>query len=93
MMSAYHLDGRALVLTHYCVARNQPTLRAERFNAATSEMQFEFLRATNLATPDAGHMRRAKYRVIDRNAFVAEWEFFDKGVKTLTEIESFTRVQ
>ena len=93
MMNAYHLDGQDLVLTHYCVARNQPTLRAERFDAATSEMQFEFLRATNLVTLDAGHMRRAKYRVIDRNTFVTEWEFFDKGIKTLTEVESFTRVK
>src|SRR5262245_44288821 len=26
MMTAYHLDGNALVLTHYCIADNQPTL-------------------------------------------------------------------
>ncbi|HJR60416.1 MAG TPA: hypothetical protein VJ813_13475 [Vicinamibacterales bacterium] len=93
MMSAYHLDGQDLLLTHYCIARNQPTLRADRFDAAARELQFEFLRATNLTTPDAGHMRRAKYRVIDGDNFVTEWEFFDRGVKTTTEVESFTRVK
>ena len=93
MMSAYHLDGQDLLLTHYCIAGNHPTLRAERFDAATRELQFEFLRATNLTTPDAGHMRRAKYRVTDPDNFVTEWEFFNKGVKTMTEVESFTRVK
>jgi hypothetical protein len=29
MVSAYHLDGEDLLLTHYCIANNQPTLRAQ----------------------------------------------------------------
>ena len=65
MATAYHLDGADLVLTHYCMANNQPVLRAERFDAAAKEIQFEFVRAGNLATPNAGHMRRAKYRLVD----------------------------
>jgi hypothetical protein len=35
MVTAYHLDGQDLVLTHYCIAKNQPTLKAERFDTAT----------------------------------------------------------
>ena len=93
MVTAYHLDGSALVLTHYCIAKNQPTLRAERFDPAAGEMQFEFVRASNLATPSAGHMRRAKYRIDDRDRFTTEWEFFEKGKKTMTETETFTRVK
>jgi hypothetical protein len=93
MVSAYHLDGRALVLTHYCIARNQPTLKAERFDAKTGEIHFEFLRATNLPTSDSGHMRRALYRIEDANHFTTEWEFFDKGKKTMTEVEKFSRVK
>ncbi len=49
MVSAYHLDGRALILTHYCIAKNQPTLKADRFDTTTGEIQFEFLRGTNMA--------------------------------------------
>jgi hypothetical protein len=93
MMSAYHLDGSDLLLTHYCIANNQPTLRAARFDAAARELQFEFVRATNLASAAAGHMRRAKYRLVDANTFITEWEFFEKGVRTLTEVETFIRVQ
>ena len=81
------------MLTHYCIAKNQPTLRAERFDPAAGEMQFEFVRASNLASPSAGHMRRAKYRIDDRDRFTTEWEFFEKGKKTMTETETFTRVK
>ena len=93
MVSAYHLDGTTLVLTHYCIARNQPTLRADKFDQATGELQFEFLRASNLANESAGHMRRAMYRLDGANAFTTEWEFFQGGKKTMTEVEKFTRVK
>ena len=91
MMTAYHLDGADLVLTHYCIANNQPTLRAERYDAATGDLQFEFLRASNLASPGAGHMRRARYLIKDKDHFVTEWEFFENGTKKMTETEAFTR--
>jgi hypothetical protein len=91
MITAYHLDGAALVLTHYCIANNQPTLRVERFDPAVGEIQFEFVRASNLASPGSGHMRRAKYTLVDPDRFVTEWEFFENGRKTMTEVETFTR--
>ncbi len=93
MMTAYHLDGADLVLTHYCIANNQPTLKAERYDAATGELRFEFVRASNLPSPSAGHMRRALYRVQDKDHFSTEWEFFEGGRKTMTETEVFTRVK
>ena len=93
MTTAYHLDGQDLMLTHYCIAKNQPTLRADRYDAAAGEVQFEFVRASNLPTPDAGHMRRAKYRFEGNNRFTTEWEFFAKGQRTMTEVETFTRVK
>ncbi len=93
MLTAYHLDGPDLVLTHYCIAKNQPTLRAARFDPASGEVQFEFLRASNLSSPSAGHMRRAMYRIGDREHFTTEWEFFEKGKLKMTETETFTRVK
>jgi hypothetical protein len=92
MVTAYHLDGTNLVLTHYCIAGNQPTLAADRFDAATNEMQFEFVRGSNLPTENTGHMRRALYRIDDANHFTTSWEFFKDGKKTMTEVETFTRV-
>jgi hypothetical protein len=92
MVSAYHLDGATLILTHYCIAKNQPTLRADRFDAKTGEIQFEFLRGTNLPNENTGHMRRALYRLEDANLFTTSWEFFQGGKKTMTEMETFTRI-
>jgi len=93
MLTAYHVDGDALVLTHFCIANNQPTLRAARFDAGRDEIQFEFVRATNLASADAGHMRRARYQLIDANHFVTEWEYYENGKLKLTETERFTRAR
>jgi hypothetical protein len=93
MVTAYHLDGPALMLTHYCIAKNQPTLRAERYDPAAGEMQFEFVRASGLPGASAGHMRRAKYRITDRDHFTTEWEFFEKGTLKMTETEAFTRLK
>ncbi len=92
-MAAYHLDGNVLVLTHYCIANNQPVLRAEQFDPATREIQFEFMRAGTLPLPANGHMDRAKYRIVDAAHFVPEWEFFENGAKQMTETETFTRVK
>jgi hypothetical protein len=93
MLTVYHLDGTALALTHYCIAKNQPTLKAERFDPQTGDVQFEFVRASNLASPNAGHMRRALYRLESPNQFTTSWEFFQDGKKTMTETETFTRVK
>ena len=92
MVTAYYLDGATLVLTHYCIAKNQPTLKADRFDAGTGEIQFEFLRGTNMPTERVGHMRRALYRIDDANHFTTSWEFFQDGKNTMTELETFTRV-
>jgi hypothetical protein len=93
MLTVYHLDGTSLVLTHYCIAKNQPKLKAERFDPTAGEIQFEFVSASNLASPNAGHMRRAFYRIDDANHFTTSWEFFQNGKKTMTETETYTRVK
>lgn len=59
MVTVYHLDGDEMVLTHYCGAGNQPTMRARGDGISPEELRFELTGVTNLASPDAGHMRRA----------------------------------
>ena len=92
MATAYHLDGNDLVLTHYCIANNQPVLRAERFDAAPREIQFEFLRAGNLAIP--GSRSHAPRQLPDRRRGPLRHRvglLRERRQKKMTETETFTR--
>lgn len=92
MLTVYYLDGDRLLLTHYCMAGNQPRMQARAFNPETGEVDFEFLDATNLA-PGAGHMHNAKIRVPDREHLSSEWEFYEKGQRKMAETAQYTRVK
>ena len=93
MMTVYHLDGKRLMLTHYCMAGNQPRMEARSFDPATGEIQFRFLDATNLASPSAGHMRNATFRIPGEKKFSSTWEFFEDGKPKMEEKFEYTRVR
>jgi len=85
MLTVYHLDGDRLLLTHYCMAGNQPRMQARAFNAETGELEFQFLDATNLSGPGAGHMHNARFRFIDNDHLASQWDFYENGQKKMTE--------
>lgn len=93
MVTLFHLDGDRLLLTHYCMAGNQPRMELRSFNASTGELQFAFVDATNLANPAAGHMRNVTMRVVDPNQITAEWVFYENGKPEMTERVRYTRVR
>ena len=93
MLTVYYVDGGRLLLTHYCMAGNQPRMQAHRFDAATGEMEFQFLDATNLASPGAGHMHNARIRVLDDQHYSAAWQFYEDGKPKMTETAQYTRVR
>ena len=78
MISMFNLDGDRLLMTHYCGAGNQP-----RMVASTSPdgktLTFDFLDATNLASPDDGHMTRLVLSMPDTNHHTEEWIYSDHG--------------
>src|SRR4051812_30909218 len=41
METVYHLDGKDLVLEHFCMAGNQPKMRAPGYNPQTGEVVFD----------------------------------------------------
>jgi hypothetical protein len=77
MRTMFHLDGDRLLLTHYCVARNQPRLVARAEDE--SGIVFEFLDATGLPSRDKGHMDKARYRFVDDRHFVEHWTWYQDG--------------
>jgi hypothetical protein len=93
MMTVYHMDGDRLLLTHYCMAGNQPRMQASAFNRETGDLAFQFLDATNLANPNAGHMHDVKYHLVDNDHFTASWEFYENGQSKMSETFAYTRVK
>lgn len=93
MLTVYYMDGSRLLLTHYCMAGNQPRMQAAGFNPETGEIAFRFLDATNLAKPGAGHMHSVRFRIAERDHFTSQWEFFENGQPKMTETAEYTRVR
>ena len=79
MMTMFHLDDNRLVLTHYCVAKNQPRLVATSFSDDGRTIAFSFLDATNLSSRDKGHMDKAIFRFVDDNHISSQWTWYQNG--------------
>lgn len=90
MISMFHMDGpNKLLLTHYCGSGNQPRMQAS-VSPDGKIITFSFFDATNLATPDAGHMQRMVLTLIDNSHHIEEWVFADHG-KEMKEIFDLRR--
>lgn len=85
MMTMFYLDGARLLLTHYCVAGNQPRLAATGFEDSGRTITFTFLDATNLASRDRGHMDKAVFRFKDENSFSSQWTWYQEGKENWME--------
>jgi hypothetical protein len=79
MLTLFHMDGDRLMLTHYCVARNQPRMVATRFEEEGRKVAFDFLDATNLPSPGVGHMHSSVFEFRDADHFTSRWTWFQDG--------------
>jgi len=75
MISMLTMDGpNRIVLTHYCSSGNQPRMAATA-SPDGKNFTFDYFDATNLVSPDAGHMQRVVFTVIDANHHTEDWTF------------------
>jgi hypothetical protein len=79
MVTMVHLDGDRLLLTHYCVAKNQPRLIATEFHEESSSALFEYLDGTGLASRDTGHMDKMTLSIPDGDHYTTRWTWYSKG--------------
>lgn len=91
MVTMYHLDGDALMLTHYCVARNQPRLRATTISPDAKAIELTFRDATNLSSRDKGHMDRVVMTFIDEDHFTSQWTWYQDGKEQWMEKIEYVR--
>ena len=79
MVTVYHLDGDRLVLEHYCHAGNQPVMQARPFQADSNEIDFDFVSATNLSSPQAGHMHQLAVHLVSPDKLTENWIWAENG--------------
>ena len=85
MATMIHPDGEDLLLTHYCMAKNQPRLRATDFSEDGKTVTFTFMDATNLPSRDKGHMDKAVFVFEDADRFTCQWTWYQDGKETWME--------
>jgi hypothetical protein len=90
MITLYYLDGDQVKLTHYCEARNQPTMRGT-YVPETKTLTFDFVAATNMKSPDDGHMHHAIYTFVDNDHLRQVWTFRKNQKDAFTEDATFVR--
>lgn len=64
MTTVYHRDRDDLRLTHYCGARNHPSMIATAVDAAARNARFDFTHITNLAEHDDYHSRQLELQIV-----------------------------
>jgi hypothetical protein len=90
MITMYYLDGDQVKMTHYCEARNQPTMRGT-YVPETKTLTFDFVGATNMKGPDDGHMHHAIYTFVDKDHVRQVWTFRKNQKDAFTEDTTFVR--
>jgi hypothetical protein len=88
MITMYHADGDALMMTHYCSMGNQPRMKATVPDPNT--VDFSFVDGTNMGADDA-HMHHLTIRFKDKNHVSEEWTARVKGEDQPHTVFALTR--
>jgi hypothetical protein len=92
MATMYHLDGPDLLLTHYCMAKNQPRLKATEISDDGKTLLFTFLDGTNMASRDVGHMDKVRMNFEDNDHYKSQWTFYQDGKEKWMEAIEYKRI-
>jgi hypothetical protein len=85
MHTMFHMDGRRLMLTHYCAMHNQPRMLWVP-DEDPKRLVFKFKDGTNIA-PGDGHMNQVAFIIDGPNHHIEEWTYLAKGKETTTRCE------
>lgn len=77
MVSVYHMNNDSLVMTHYCGAGNQPSMKFKP-GKNPNVLFFDFVSGSNMKPTDM-HMHRVTYTFDSTDHVVCEWQSFKDG--------------
>ena len=78
MVTIYHVDGKDLVLTHYCALGNQPHLKLDPKSAA-DQFDFKFVGGSNLNPEKDMHMHEGSIKFLDDDHIQWAWVGYKDG--------------
>lgn len=74
MVSIYHMDGDSLVMTHYCGAGNQPSMKFKPGKNA-KVLYFEFTKGSNMKPTDM-HMHNVTHTFVGADHVKSDWQSY-----------------
>jgi hypothetical protein len=78
MVTAYHQNGDKLMLTHYCMLKNQPRMEAARSDDA-NKIDFRFIDGTNMSAKKDMHMHSLALTRVSANELKQDWTVYQEG--------------
>jgi hypothetical protein len=90
MVSVIHPDGDSVVLTHYCMLGNQPSMKAQA-KIEGNKVPFTFVKATNLKSDKDLYMHDVTFTFVDKDTVKAEWTSFADGKSSGTHVFEMKR--
>ena len=78
MVTVYHLDGKDLTLTHYCMLGNQPRLKLDQAST-DKKLKFAFVGGSNLDPAKDPHMHEGSITFLDANTIESAWVGYQDG--------------
>jgi hypothetical protein len=89
MLTLIYIDKGRLLLTHYCEARNQPTLIASSLSPDGNTITFTFLSGTGMKSRDDGHMDQMALKFDGPDSYHERWTWYSNGTERwLEDIEN-----
>jgi hypothetical protein len=82
MDTVYYMDGKELVLTHYCMNGNQPRMRAK--GGSSSTVEFAFDGGSNIDPKHTAHMHQATFDFVGPDELRATWTEYEHGKAAMT---------
>ena len=73
MVSVYHLDGKDLVMTHYCALGNQPRMKLDA-KSQPSKLLFQFAGGSNIDPAKDMHMHEGSITIVDDDHIEWTWQ-------------------
>ncbi|HWB20472.1 MAG TPA: hypothetical protein VG711_09250 [Phycisphaerales bacterium] len=78
MVTMYHMVGKDLMLTHYCVAGNQPTMKLKP-GSDPSVMKFDYAGSGDIDVSKDMHMHNLEITLVDADHIKAKWTSWAHG--------------